>query len=134
MATVPSSSPVPREATAARERVGSGPQRAVTGRSVALGLALVPFLCWWSLRAELIYGGSELIEASLLVIVVFDLFAMVLLNEGLRRWAPRFAFSQAELLTAYVIQTTSVGVAGLGQMQFLPQALGGAFYFATPEN
>jgi uncharacterized protein DUF6785/uncharacterized protein DUF6784 len=134
MATVPATSPVPREATAAREPVGSCPPRAVTGRSVALGLVLVPFLCWWSLRAELIYGGSELIEASLLVIVVFDLFAMVLLNEGLRRWAPRFAFSQAELLTAYVIQTTSVGVAGLGQMQFLPQALGGAFYFATPEN
>jgi hypothetical protein len=108
--------------------------RAVTFRAVALGLALVPFLCWWSLRAELIYGGSELIEASLIVIVVFVLFGLVLLNEALRRWAPSLVFSQGELLTAYVMQTTSVGVAGLGQMQFLIQALGGAFYFATPEN
>jgi hypothetical protein len=108
--------------------------RAVTFRSVALGLALVPFLCWWSLRSELIYGGSELVEASLLVIVVFVLFGLVLLNELLRRWTPRLAFTQGELLTTYAMLTTSVGIAGLGQMQFLPQALGGAFHFATPEN
>src|SRR5438093_4508162 len=134
MPTVPSSLPVPDATAASRQIVRPVPPRAVTGRSVALGLALVPFLCWWSLRAELINGGSELIEASLIVIVVFVLFGLVLLNEALRRWAPGLTFSQGELLTAYVMQTTSVSVAGLGQMQFLVQALGGAYYFATPEN
>src|SRR5262249_49351326 len=71
---------------------------------------------------------------SLLVIVVCVLFGLVLLNALLRRRAPRLAFSQGELLTTYAMLTTSLGIAGLGQMQFLPQALGGAFYFATPEN
>jgi hypothetical protein len=66
--------------------------------------------------------------------VVFALFVLVLLNEALRAVAPRLTFSQGELLTTYAMLTTSVGIAGLGQMQFLPQALGGAFYFATPEN
>ncbi len=30
--------------------------------------------------------------------------------------------------------TTSLGIAGLGGLQVLPQALGAAFYFARPEN
>src|SRR5437867_1655887 len=132
MPTVPSFVAAPGETAASRQAARPGTARAVTFRAVALGLALVPFLCWWSLRAELINGGSELIEASLIVIVVFVLFGLVLLNEALRRWAPGLTFSQGELLTAYVMQTTSVSVAGLGQMQFLVQALGGAFYFATP--
>src|SRR5207245_11454223 len=104
-----------------RRRLPLAP-RAVSFRAVALGLGLVPLLCWWSIRAEIIYGGSELIEASLLVIVVFVLFGLTLLNEALRTVAPRFTFSQGELLTTYVMLTTSVGIAGLGQMQFLPHA------------
>src|SRR5947209_69513 len=107
-----SQSPVPRAHPAARTAPSP---RTVTLRAVLLGLALVPFLCWWSLRAELISGGSELIEASLVVIAVFTLFALALLNEGLRRWAPRWVLTQGELLTTYAMLTTSVGIAGLGQ-------------------
>jgi hypothetical protein len=123
----------PADRTSMRDGLPRAP-RAVSFRAVALGLLLAPLLCWWSMRAEIVYGGSELIEASLLVIVVFALFGLVLLNEALRAVAPRLTFSQGELLTTYVMLTTSVGIAGLGQMQFLPQALGGAYYFATPEN
>jgi Ca2+/Na+ antiporter len=108
--------------------------RAVTPRSILLGLVLVPLLCWWSLKHELIHGGSEFVEASLIVVVVFALFGLVLVNHSLRRWAPRLAFSQGELITVYIMLTVSVGIAGLGQMQFLPQTLGAVFYFATPEN
>lgn len=126
-------SPSPRLYQEAATASGLG-ERAVTFRAVAVGLAFVPLLCWWSIRAEIIYGGSELVEASLIVIVVSGLFVLVLLNEAARRWAPRLMFSQGELLTTYALQTCSLGIAGLGQMQFLPQALGGAFYWATPEN
>jgi hypothetical protein len=108
--------------------------RAVTLRAVLLGLALVPLLCWWTLKHELIHGGTEFVEASLVVIAVFTLFLLVLLNELLRRQAPRLVFSQGELLTVYVMLTTSLGIAGLGGMQILPQELGAAFYFASPEN
>src|SRR5205823_1618239 len=66
--------------------------RSVSFRAVALGLVLTPLLCGWSIRAEILYGGSELIEASLLVLVVFALFGLVLLNEALRVVAPRFTF------------------------------------------
>src|SRR5262245_38383132 len=73
--------------------------RAVTPRAVLLGLLLVPLLCAWSLRHELIYGGTEFIEASLVLIAVFTLFVLVLLNTALGRWAPRWVFSRGELLT-----------------------------------
>jgi hypothetical protein len=86
------------------------------------------------MRTEIISGGSELIEASLLVIVVFVLFLLVLLNEAVRRRWPGAALTQAELILIYAMQTTSVGLAGLGQLQFLNQALAGAFYYATPDN
>lgn len=132
---MPFASPSSTEhARAARHDPGGPSSRAVTPRAVLLGLALVPPLCWWSAKNELIHGGSELIEASLVVIAVFTLFALVLLNEALRRWAPHRSFGRGELLTIYVMLGTSLGIAGLGQMQFLPQQLGGAFYFATPEN
>src|SRR6187200_721436 len=87
--------------------------RAVTPRAVLFGLALVPLLCWWTLKHELIHGGSEFVEASLVVIAVFVLFALVLVNHALGRWAPRFVFSQGELLTVYGMLTTSLGIAGL---------------------
>src|SRR5689334_7335716 len=96
-----------------RDQSPSSAPRAVSFRAVALGLGLVPLLCGWSLRAEIVYGGSELIEASLLVIVVFTLFALVLFNEAVRVVAPRYTFSQGELLTTYAMLTTSVGLAGL---------------------
>ena len=103
-------------------------------RALLLGLGLVPFLCWWSLRTEIISGGSELIEASVLAIAVFVLFVLILINDLLRRKWPRLALTRLELIFVYVMQTTSLGLAGLGQIQFLNQALGGAFYYATDEN
>src|SRR6266571_4857954 len=108
--------------------------RAVTPRAVALGLVLVPLLCWWTLQQELILGGTEFVEASLVVIAVFTLFLLALLNAALRRWVPRWVFSRGELLTVYAMLTPSLGIAGLNGLQVLPHALGSAFYLARPEN
>src|SRR5579862_5916191 len=114
-------------------RRASGPDRP-RARAYLIGAALIPVVCAWSLFAEIIQGGSELIEASLLPIVVFVLFLAVLLNDMVQRRAPRAALTHAELIIVYVMQTTSVGLAGLGQIQFLNQALAGADHFSTPEN
>lgn len=103
-------------------------------RAYALGMGLIPLVCWWSLRTEIFSGGSELIEGSLLPIVVFVLFGLVLLNNGVRFLRPGLALTRSELLIVYVMQTTSVGLAGLGQIQFLNQALAGAYGQARPED
>src|SRR5262249_59652086 len=41
---------------------------------------------------------------------------------------------ESGLVLVHVKQATSVGLGGLGQLQFLNQALAGAFYYATPDN
>src|SRR5438034_11738321 len=108
MSSLQSASSQPEPAVRDRSRTASSPPaapRAVTPRAVGLGLLRVPLLCWWTLKHELIWGGSEFVEASLVVIAVFMLFLMVLLNTALRRWAPRVVFSQGELLTVYVMLT-----------------------------
>ena len=86
------------------------------------------------MRTEIISGGSELIEASLLPLVVFALFLLTLVNDAVRRRRPEAALTRAELLVVYIMQTVSVGVAGLGQVQFLNQALAGQMHYATPNN
>jgi len=53
----------------------------VRGRAILLGLLLVPFHCWWAIRTEVFTGGSEMIEASLLPLVVFTFFLMVATND-----------------------------------------------------
>ncbi len=75
-----------------------------------------------------------MIEASLLAIVIFVIFVLSLLNDGLRRRWPAAALTRIELIFIYVLLTTSLGLAGLGQIQFLNQTLGGLFHGATPRN
>ncbi|MCC6444874.1 MAG: hypothetical protein IT210_15630 [Armatimonadetes bacterium] len=59
---------------------------------------------------------------------------LVALNLALMRWLPRLAFSQAELLYIFIMQTASIGISGIGMMQFLCAGVADVFYFATPEN
>jgi len=106
----------------------------VRARAVALGLALSPVLCGWAMRTEIISGGSELIEASLMPLVVFALFGLTLLNDAVRRRRPGLALTRAEMLVVYVMQAVSVGVAGLGQVQFLNQVLAGMEHGKTAQN
>lgn len=75
-----------------------------------------------------------MIEASLMAAVVFTLFMLALVNEGIRRYWPTAALTRAELLFIYLMQGVSVGIAGLGQIQFLNQVLGAVHHYATPEN
>lgn len=96
-------------------------------RAFVLGLLLVPIHCFWAIRTEIFTGGSELVEASLLPLAVFTFLMLVAANALARRLAPRAALSGAELLTVYVMQIVSLGVAGLGQVQFLNQALAGVY-------
>ena len=104
------------------------------GRAIVLGLFLAPLHCAWAIRAEVFQGGSEMIEASLMPLAVFTFFILVAGNDALRRVLPTFALTRAELLLVYVMQTAALGVAGLGQIQFLAQVLGAPFYYASPEN
>jgi hypothetical protein len=115
-------------------RAEAGPIRGITLRAVLIGLLLIPVVCIWNEYTEIVAEGTDLVAMSLIIAVVILLFLLVMGNLALKRWWPRAAFSQAELMTIYTMLTVSVGISGIGVGQFLIVTLGNFFYYATPEN
>ncbi|HLJ53866.1 MAG TPA: DUF6785 family protein [Chthonomonadaceae bacterium] len=117
----------------ARAPAGPRPQ-GVTPRALIIGLVLIPTLCFWNEYTEIVAEATDLAAMSLIIAVVFALFVLLLINLALKRFAPRFALSQAELMFVYIMQTCSIGISGIGRMQFLNTFVGNIFYYSTPEN
>jgi hypothetical protein len=122
-----------------RERPEVGKQNrlrayGVTPRAVVVGSLLVPLLCFWTLYSEIVAQSTELAVMSLSVGAVFALLLLLLLNAVFKRFLPRLAMSQAELLFIYLMQTTSLAISGVGMMQFLHIGLANIFWYASPEN
>ncbi len=106
----------------------------ITPRAFILGTLLIPLMCYWVEYTEIVAQGTDLAAMSLIIGAVFSLFVLVCLNGIIARVAPRWKFSQAELLFVYIMQTVSIGISGIGMMQFLVPALGNAFYYKTAAN
>ncbi len=112
-----------------------GPQlHGLTARALLIGLALVPVMAFWNEYTEIVAQATDLAAMSLPIAVVFALCVLIGLNLLLKRYLPRVAFTQAELLYIFVMQTVSIGISGIGMMQFLSTTLADYFYYATPEN
>jgi hypothetical protein len=71
---------------------------------------------------------------SLVYPVIFNLLVLLAINIFLKRFLPKHAFTQAELLTVYVVLSLTTIVSGLDMVQVLVPLLGYPFYYATPEN
>ena len=110
----------------------------VTFRAVAIGLLGCAAVTMWVHHAELILGGARghtaLANTSIPVGAFFFLVLLVAFNVALRKWWPRVAFAQGELITVYVMMTVSTVLASSGGIHFLIPTLAAAFYFATPAN
>ena len=65
---------------------------------------------------------------------VFLLFAFIGLNRLLTRFFPRFAFSQGELLTLYVMLGISTAMAGQSGLNIVCGMITHGAWFATPEQ
>ncbi len=108
--------------------------RGVTLRAVALGALLTPLNAYWIVRLERVMFGPYPSTISLFANVVFLLFLFIGLNLLLRRFLPRLAFSQGELLTLYTMLAISTGLAGSDGVPILSQILPHGAWFATPSN
>lgn len=106
----------------------------VTTRAVLLGMLLIPFNAFWIVRQERVLFGPYSSTISLFANVVFVLFVLVGLNATLRRWLPRHAFSQGELLTLYTMLAISTGLAGLDGVGILSQILPHGAWFGKTNN
>ncbi|MCS6777402.1 MAG: DUF6785 family protein [Chloroherpetonaceae bacterium] len=103
-------------------------------RAVLLGLLLTFPNNFWITVVEVRWYTLDGTSLPLFITPIFFLFWLVLLNFALKRLAPRHAFSQAELLTVYVVLVMATVTAGHDLFQNLFGAIGHADRFATPEN
>ena len=103
--------------------------RGVTARALLLGSLLIPFNAYWIIRLERVMFGPYPSTISLFANVVFMLFLLAGLNAVLRRFLPRYAFSQGEQLTIYTMLAISTGLAGLDGPVSLDQLIAQGGWF-----
>ena len=112
----------------------SKPSSPVGWRSIAIGIILIPLNCYWITYIELVQYSAQPTIVSLIFTVVFNILVLIGFNQILKRFLPRFALSQGELLVIYVMLSVASATAGHSMMEILVSTLGHAFWFATPEN
>ncbi|HSV74568.1 MAG TPA: DUF6785 family protein [Chthonomonadales bacterium] len=110
------------------------PLLGITRRSLVIGFLLIPVMAIWTQYTEIVAAATDLAAMSLPIAVVFGLLVLIVANLGLKRVAPRYAFTQAELLFVFLMQTASIGISGIGMMQFLNTMVANVYHYATPEN
>lgn len=130
MSINPSASPETTE-TPAPTRIR---KQGLTPRALILGILLIPVMCFWNEYTEIVAQATDLAAMSLIIAVIFALFVLLLINSFLKRFFPSSALSQAELMYVYIMQTCSIGISGIGRMQFLNTFTGNIYYYGTPEN
>ena len=103
----------------------------VTWKSIAITLVLIPFNFYWIIAGEVGLVGYALNTYAVpFYNVVFVVFAFTLLNLAVRRRL----FTDAELLTIYILLSTACAFPSITLMTILVTTVGHAFWFATPEN
>src|ERR687897_305522 len=76
----------------------AAPLRAVTWRSLLLGLFLIPINAYWLVQMERVRYSAHPTTISLFFNVVFILLVVTLINAGVSRRWPRRALERGELL------------------------------------
>ncbi len=106
----------------------------ITVRAWVIGLLLIPVLDFWLQYTEIVAEGPDLAAMSLPMAVLFALLIIVAINLLVKRFNPKWALSQAELLFVYTMNTVAIYIGGIGMMQFLTPTLVGWKHFQTPQN
>ena len=110
------------------------PRKAVTWRSVALCLLLLPFNALWVVNMELVRYSAHPTTISLLFNTIFLLLCLTLLNRVVMRYAPRAALERGELLLIYTILCIGSCVCGHDMLQVFVPMLTYSFKHATSTN
>ena len=70
----------------------------ITPRAWIIGLLLIPILDFWLQYTEIVAAGPDLAAMSLPMAVLFALLVLIGINLGIKKFRPRMALTQAELL------------------------------------
>lgn len=106
----------------------------VTWRAIVIGLLLIPLNSYWIYLTEVIRYAGHPTTISLFYNSICTLCAMIVTNAGLKRYRPSWAFSQAEMITVYVMVNISSALTGHDFIQVLVPIMTHAFMYAAPEN
>jgi hypothetical protein len=110
----------------------------VTLRAIVTGVLLSILVDVWIEWAELIMDGRQghtaLANTAVPVGPFSVMFAITGLNLLCRAILPSMAYSKTEMLSVYVMMTTSCVLASSGQLQFLIPTLTAPFHYATKDN
>jgi len=108
-------------------------QKGVTLKSVLLALILIPANVYWIIEQEVVRYTHPTLMAPI-ANVIFIVFTFTLLSLIFRKFAPKIALNQSELLVCYVMLTAMSNLCSHDMMQILIPSVGHAYWFATPEN
>jgi hypothetical protein len=108
-------------------------QKGVTARAVLLALVLIPANVYWIIQQEVVYYTHPTLMAPISN-VIFIVFFFTILSLIFRKFSPRLAFNQGELLVLYVMLTAMSSLCSHDMMEILIPTIGHAYWFATPEN
>ena len=108
--------------------------KGLTFRAVVIALTLMPVNTYFIITNEVKYIGTLATTMSLIYNVIISLTVLIIINALIKRFFPRFALQQGELMTIYMMLSLSSAIAGHDMMQTVAPTLSHGFWFATPEN
>jgi hypothetical protein len=103
-------------------------------RAIVIAVLLTPLNSYWVGYMESIKYSGHPTTYSLYFNVVFILLILTWLNALVRRFRPRAALTQAELLVIYFVLGIGSSLVGHDQAQVLLSVIGYPKYFARPGN
>ena len=112
------------------QAVQQSASRGVTVRSVLLGTVLIPPNAYWVMMVEGIYRRGHPSVMALPWNVLFNVLVLVIINQALKRYVPRFEGARAGktwscILIASILKWATLQWGGLrGYRQLLPVAFG----------
>lgn len=106
----------------------------ITLRSILIGLLSLPLNIYLVVQTETVWTTQYPTTMAIFFNAVFTLFILTILNLFLSKYLPNWKFSQAEMLTVYLMVTLACVVCGHDLLQATMCILGHASWFATPEN
>lgn len=105
----------------------------VTFRAIIIAVMIMPLNAYWIIQMEVVWWGFPTI-ITLFFNVVFILLILSCVNFLVKKYLPKWAFSQGELLTVYIMLCIATALSGYDMMQCLVSLIGTPTWYATPEN
>lgn len=108
--------------------------RGVTWRALVIALVLIPINAYWVVQMEVVRYSAHPTTVSFFFNTVFVLLLLVAANMVVRRFFPRGALSQGELLVIYAVLNVATCITGHDGLQVLVPQIPWPFRFASPQN